>query len=200
MEDHKQHNNSFDSDKTVSFHSQKSLEYVDHFSIDSESDESEILDPFEKYHVDKLLKPSPGKYISKKELIKKIADEFTEETKKLFDEIREEMKTTEDPLEVNFKNMPKTSLLDFKDLPQTNINLPKPLEDSDSEYSDDESYVSNIWQMMESNCTNTFQMSTPNFNAYQEQKPHWLDRPLISWDTLNASTLKCQKWLKDQDF
>lgn len=48
---------------------------------DSESDESDIVDPFDKYHKYRSLHPAPGKYVSKIDVIKKAARSFTEEFK-----------------------------------------------------------------------------------------------------------------------
>lgn len=55
--------------------------------------------------------------------------------------------------------------------------------------------TSEMWQMLACNEQNHFQISPPNFDAYNQENPHWLDKPRISWETINRSKQMCEKWL-----
>lgn len=58
--------------------------------------------------------------------------------------------------------------------------------------------MSGVWRMLAVHETKEkFTITAPSFNAFQQAEPHWLDRPPISWETLDFSKNKCEKWLKE---
>lgn len=73
----------------------------------------------------------------------------------------------------------------------TSANSPQKVSD---EFSND--YMSGIWSMLDAHCQDTkFRISPMNFNVYNQQEPHWLQRPQVPHEVIEESKLKCQKWL-----
>lgn len=60
-------------------------------------------------------------------------------------------------------------------------------------------FLSGVWRMLVAHCDEeNFQVSHPNFNAFREDKPHWLETDALPQEIVDFSKSKCEKWLNEQ--
>lgn len=87
---------------------------------------------------------------------------------------------TKNPITINKKKQ-DVDVIDLKEL-------------SVSRKSSSSSGNSNTWQLLVANSSDRFEISHIGSNILQRKK-HWLERPSISWETVDGSRIKCEKWL-----
>lgn len=67
---------------------------------------------------------------------------------------------------------------------------------SDS-YESELDVMSGIWNMFNTNenliCT------TPNYDAYRQQSPHWMDRESVPWEDFDKARFKCVNWMQSNE-
>lgn len=78
------------------------------------------------------------------------------------------------------------------DIPDRDPDLPE-----QSEGNTDVDNMSGMWNLL--NTKNELICTGPDYDAFRQQTPHWLDRPEIPWTTLNDAKEKCEEWMKQQE-
>lgn len=78
------------------------------------------------------------------------------------------------------------------DIPDRDPELPE-----QSEGTTDVDEMSGVWNLLKTKdeliCTG------PDYDAFRQQTPHWLDRTKIPWTTLDDAKEKCEEWMKKQE-
>lgn len=58
---------------------------------------------------------------------------------------------------------------------------------------------SGLWRMLSLQDTkDKFRVSSPTYNAFEQNEPHWLENPAVPWQILDQSKRKCLNWLSEQ--
>lgn len=74
------------------------------------------------------------------------------------------------------------------------LDIPEPVSVAPEKCFD---IMSGMWKMMET--SDSLIATPPNYNTFNQQSPHWLDRNGISWTSMDNATDKCEQWMKSQN-
>lgn len=59
--------------------------------------------------------------------------------------------------------------------------------------------LSGLWKMLATNCDDgKFAITYPNYDAFNCEKPHWLQTEPLPWQVMDESKAKCERWLNEQ--
>lgn len=107
-------------------------------------------------------------------------DELKKEIEEIFED-KEYMNQDE-------KEIPEQAGLMVKDEEEKN-------DENNEKVEDKFDHMEGVWNMLAS--SKDMVVSPPNYNVNMQKNPHWMNRPVVSWDVLDKSRVKCEKWMEN---
>ncbi|XP_071050049.1 uncharacterized protein [Onthophagus taurus] len=188
------------------------LEPISTIDLNLSSPESDISDPFEEIHPNNLLNPPKNgqKPLTKHEFDVESMNKFTDLHKSIVQDLKisdnmfyekyeDVIQVLEAPKEPK-PLFPETIESIDKILSEPGlVQFVEDVQPESTEMSYD--YMSGFWNMVKEHCEGKkFEITPPNYDAYNQSEPHWLNRPSVpSQDVLDYSKIKCQKWLSEHN-